>query len=108
MLLVRRFIATLLILTGVLWGGSLYLLGMQSLAYHRAGETPTMLGMALWLGVFLILTGNFVFMLLADRVLRIKRRALLDGVELVVAGGMFLSVAVFISMWLLQAPNGTP
>lgn len=103
----RQLLLGVLIGAGLVWAGSLHLLGLHTLTLFRANSGGNAIHVFLWLGVFLLLASNFVFMeLVADRVIQVRRRGLLDGVELVTAAGMMLAVGLFVSMWLLGLPNG--
>ena len=104
---IHRLLLGLLVGVGLIWAGSLHLLGLHSLTYFKTDPSRSPMHVLLWLGVFLVFASNFVFMeLVADRVIPIKRRAVLDGVELMTAAGMMLAMGMFVSMWLLGLPNG--
>lgn len=103
----RQLLLGVLIVAGLVWAFSLHLLGMHALTTFRTESDGTALYVLLWLGVFLLLASNFVFMeLVADRVVPVHSRGLLDAVELTTAAGMTLSVGMCLSMWLLGIPNG--
>jgi len=88
---------------GLSWAGCLSLLGIHALTLSRATPLGVGASVVLWLGVFLVSAGNFVFMeLVADRVLQIKRRLILDIFELLVAVVMLLAGAAFVSFWLIS------
>lgn len=99
--LLRRALSAMLITLAMAWAACLTLLGIHALTVFRDETNHSVLSVVLWLSVFFITSGNFVFMeLVADRLIRIRRRIVLDAVELIVAAAMIVSVGMFVSLWL--------
>lgn len=84
---------------GIAWGGLVLLGGLHALTLQaRSAED---LQLQAWLGVTAIAAGNFVFMaIVADRVVQVQRRGLLDALEFGTAGLMVIGAFATGFLWL--------
>lgn len=83
---------------GVAWSACLMVAGLHAVVLAWAGAAG---GLALgWLGAAGVAAGNFVFMeVVADRVVRARRRKPMDLTEILTAGAMVLSLLLAAVVW---------
>ncbi len=76
-------------------------LGLYVLEQSDRSLAPIREDLAFWLGVVGIVAGNFIFMvLIADRVLAIRRRLAVDVIEALTGVGVLACVGALVFAWL--------
>lgn len=99
--LVQRVILGGVVVLGVAWGLCIGVPGIRGVVL-AASEGGGPRDFRLWLGLAGIAAGQFVFMeVVADRLVRVGRRAALDAVEFATGGVMVVLFGVGATLWTI-------
>lgn len=103
--LIQRTILAGVVVLGVTWGLCIGVPGVRGVVLAMS-EGEGLRDFRLWLGLSGIAAGQFVFMeVVADRLVRVGRRAALDAVEFLTGGVMVVLFGVGATLWTIGGPG---